>query len=255
VEYSNEVWNGMFLQNRHAQQQAKALGLGPAERPWEGAAMFHARRSVEIFRIWEEVLGSRDRLVRVIAWQAAGGAYWSDKMVLASGEAWRQCDALAIAPYISFMPSPTGKKNPSDEVAKWTLAQVLDYTETNALPACIGWMKAQKQVADKYKLKLMCYEAGQHLVGVGGGENNEALTRLFHAANRDPRMGAIYARYLDAWRDLGGDLCCIFASTGAWSKWGSWGLLEFADQLPQDVPKCQAVLDWNRRNPPPTLVR
>lgn len=249
VEYSNEVWNGMFAQNRYAQQQAKALGLGPTERPWEGAAMFYGRRSVEIFGLWEEVLGGRDRLVRVIAWQAAGGSYWSDKMVLAPGETWRHCDALAIAPYISFMPSPTSKNTPADEVARWSVAQVLDYTETNALPECIGWMKTQKQVADKYHLKLLCYEAGQHLVGVGGAENNETLTRLFHEANRHPRMGALYTRYLDAWRDLGGDLCCIFASTGSWSKWGSWGLLENAEQSPQDVPKCRAVLEWNRRNP------
>jgi len=41
---------------------------------------------------------------------------------------------------------------------------------------------------------------------------------------------------------------CVFASTGSWSKWGSWGLLEFADQTEKDVPKCQAVLEWNRKN-------
>jgi hypothetical protein len=103
---------------------------------------------------------------------------------------------------------------------------------------CVGWMQTQKKVADKYGLKLVCYEAGQHLVGVGGGEDNEQLTKLFHAANRHPRMGAIYGEYLDTWRSLGGNLMCIFASTGAWSKWGSWGLLEFADQAEKDIPKC-----------------
>ncbi len=61
-------------------------------------------------------------------------------------------------------------------------------------------------------------------------------------------MGAIYGKYLDTWRNLGGDLMCVFASTGSWSKWGSWGLLEFADQTEKDVPKCQAVLEWNRKN-------
>jgi len=86
VEYSNEVWNSMFLQHKYAEAKAKELGLGPKERPWEGAAMFHSRRSVEIFRIWEQVFGGKERLVRVIAWQAAGGDYWSDKMVLSQEE-------------------------------------------------------------------------------------------------------------------------------------------------------------------------
>jgi len=247
VEYSNEVWNGMFEQHRYAEEQGKRLGLGPKERPWEGAAMFHARRSVEIFNLWEQVFGGRDRLVRVIAWQAAGGSYWTDNMLLGQQGTAKHCDALAIAPYISFMPSPENKSLRSDEVAKWPLEQVLDRVETNALPECIGWMKTQKAVADKYGLKLVCYEAGQHLVGVGGGENNQALTELLIAANHHSRMGIIYTKYLDAWRGVGGDLMCIFSSVATSSKWGSWGLLEGADETAS--PKNDSVVKWNLANP------
>jgi hypothetical protein len=247
VEYSNEVWNGIFEQHRYAEEQGKRLGLGPKERPWEGAAMFHARRSVEIFNIWDQVFGSRSRLVRVIAWQAAGGAYWTDNMLLGQQDAAKHCDALAIAPYISFMPSPENKNLRSDEVAKWSLGQVLDRVETNALPECIGWLRTQKAVADKYGLKLVCYEAGQHLVGVGGGENNQALTDLLIAANHDPRMGIIYTKYLAAWREVGGDLMCLFSSVATSSKWGSWGLLEGADET--SSPKFDTVVKWNSAHP------
>jgi hypothetical protein len=246
LEYSNEVWNGMFEQHRYAEEQAKKLGLGPKERPWEGAAMFYGRRSVEMFRIWEEVFGNHERLVRVIAWQAAGGSYWTDNMLLAQQDTAWHSDALAIAPYISFMPSPDSKSLKAEEVAKWSLDQLLDRVETNALPECIGWMRTQKAVADKYGLKLVCYEAGQHLVGVGGGENNEALTKLFISANHHPRMGAIYEKYLEAWCGLGGDLMCMFSSVAASSKWGSWGLLEGADET--SSPKSDAVIKWNQRN-------
>ena len=247
IEYSNEVWNGMFEQHRYAEEQGKKLGLGPKERPWEGAAMFHAQRSVEIFRIWEAAYGGHERLVRVIAWQAAGGSYWTDNMLLAQQDTAKHCDALAIAPYISFMPSPDNQSLKSAEVAKWSVDQLLDRVETNALPECIGWMKTQKVVADKYGLKLVCYEAGQHLVGVGGGENNEDLTKLLIAANHHPRMGGIYTTYMDAWRGLGGDLMSIFSSVAASSKWGSWGLLEGADE--NASPKFDAVVGWNRENP------
>jgi hypothetical protein len=82
---------------------------------------------------------------------------------------------------------------------------------------------------------------------VGGGENNEDLTKLFIAANHHPRMGGIYTRYLDAWRRLGGDLVSIFSSVAGSSKWGSWGLLEGADE--NTSPKFDAVVGWNRENP------
>jgi len=245
VEYSNEVWNGKFEQHRYAEAQGKRLGLGPKERPWEGAAQFHARRSMEIFRAWEQGFGGRDRLVRVIAWQAAGGAYWTDQMLLSFEEAGKHCDALAIAPYLTFMPSPEAKGLRSDDVAHWSVEQVLDRVETQALPECVGWMKEQKAVAAKYGLKLVAYEAGQHLVGVAGGENNELLTQLLIAANHHPRMGAIYTEYLDAWRGQGGDLMCLFSSVSASSKWGSWGLLEGADET--GSPKFDAVRAANGR--------
>jgi hypothetical protein len=245
VEYSNEVWNGMFGQNKYAQEQGKLRKLGEPARPWEGAGMFHAERSTEIFRIWEQEFGSHERLVRVVAWQA-GGDWWTDKILLPHKDTAQHCDALAIAPYISMIMSPRGKPS-SDTVSQWSLHQVLDYAETNALPECLRWMRAQKQVADKYKLKLMAYEAGQHLVGAGGGENNDQLTKLFIEANRHPRMGKLYEAYLDGWRSAGGDLCCIFSSTATPSKWGSWGLLEHA--LEERNPKYNAVLGWNARNP------
>jgi hypothetical protein len=242
LEYSNEVWNGGFAQHLYAEQRGRNLELGPKDRPWEGAALFYAQRSMQIFRIWEQVFGGHSRLVRVLAWQAAGGEYWTDQMLLGQQDAGKNCDALAIAPYISFMPSPDHPSLKPDDVARWPLDRLLDYLETNSLPQCIGWMKLQKAVAEKYKLPLVCYEAGQHLVGVGGAENNEALTKLLVAANQHPRMGVLYARYLDAWRDLGGDLLCIFSSVAASSKWGSWGLLEGTDEA--SSPKFDAVQKW-----------
>ncbi|MEI7733588.1 MAG: cellulose-binding protein, partial [Verrucomicrobiota bacterium] len=127
--------------------------------------------------------------------------------------------------------------------------RLLEHIRQKPLPECLKWVGDAKQIADKYKLKLVCYEAGQHLVGVGGGENNNAMTKLFQTANRHPRMGEIYAQYLDGWKQAGGDLMCIFSSTGTWSKWGSWGLTEYFDETEHDQPKYKTVLDWNRQNP------
>lgn len=244
VELSNEMWNSQFEQTRHGQGRAKELKLGPAERPWEGGAMYYVQRSVEMFKIWEDVFGGKDRLVRVIAWQAASGTYWLDGMVMARTKP-GEVDALAIAPYMSMNLSPKSKPS-SDEVAKWTVEEVMHHVMTKSLPESAKWMEEAAAVAKKYNVKLVCYEAGQHLVGVGGGENNDALTKLFHQANASEQMGEAYREYFAAWEKAGGDLLCNFSSVSSWSKWGSWGLVQYYDQGPKDSPKLRETLKWGK---------
>jgi hypothetical protein len=245
IEYSNEVWNNMFPQTRYSWDQAKKLGIGPAERPWEGGGKYYARRSVEIFRIWEEVFGGRDRLVRVLAWQS-GNTWWMENVILPYQDAHQHADALAIAPYIGMNVPRQGEDLTSDKVAGWSVEQVLDHLQTRALPKSIAAIKSTKTVADEYGLTLLAYEGGQHMVGVAGGENNEQMTRLFQAANAHPRMGRIYDAYFTAWTDAGGDLFCYFSSVGRWSKWGSWGILQHYDEDPRQSPKFLATMRWAR---------
>ena len=248
VEYSNEVWNGVFAQHRYAEEKGKEMGLGPKERPWEGAGMYYVHRSLEIFGIWEEVFGGRERLVRVLAWQAPA-AWWFEHILLPTEDAAKRCDALAIAPYITMCIAPNG--NPSTEtVAGWTVEQVLDYAETKALAESVKWMTDIRQVADKHGLRLIAYEGGQHLVGVGGGENNERMTELFLAANRHPRMGDLYRRYYDAWRRIANDLFCTFSSIGGWSKWGSWGLAEWFDDTAREGSEAESHAGLDGRESP-----
>lgn len=236
VELSNEVWNGGFVQHHDYGKEGVRLGLADGSKPWEAAHRYYARRSRQVWRIWEEVWGGSSRLVRVLGAQAAN-AWWAEQD-LAYEDTFKSCDALAIAPYCSFNVSPDGTPS-ATTVAGWTVDQVMDHLETRSLPECVDWMKSCKKVADRFKVRLICYEAGQHAVGVAGGENNDALTKLLNAANRTERMGGLYSRYLDAWRDAGGgDLCCLFSSVGAFSKWGSWGLLE---HYTDDTPKFRAV--------------
>lgn len=242
IEYSNEVWNGQFQQQHYAAEQGQKLGF--AEKPWENAWRYTAHRSLEIFRIWEEEFGGRDRLVRVLPSQAANS--YVAQQVLGWEDAGNHADVLAIAPYISMNIPERGDRHTASEVATWSPDQFLDDVEANALPQCIEWMKQNKAVADQYGLQLVSYEAGQHFVGVAGGENNEQLTHLLHTVNAHPRMNGIYEQYFDAWEENGGGLMCHFSSVGAWSKWGSWGLLQYADEDPVRSPKYAAAIEWAR---------
>lgn len=251
IEYSNEVWNGMFEQSRWCQKKAVESGKWPElkDRPWEANIKLFSIRSREIFRIWRQELG-KDRVVGTIAWQAASGAHWLDGLLLGWDETAKEADALAIAPYMTMcVPAKAGNDGLSaDSVAGWSVEQVLDHVEKEALPKCIGWMQEAGKIAEKYKIKLVAYEGGQHLVGVRGGENNQKMTDLFIAANRNERMGGFYLKYLDAWKAAGGDLFCVFSSCGVSNKWGSWGIMERWNDSPEKACKLKAVLDWNAAN-------
>jgi hypothetical protein len=237
IEHSNELWNFIFRQTRHLRDEAQAARISQA------AAI--ARRSVKMFRQWQEVFGGRERLVRVLPSQAANPDL-SDQ-ILRHDEAYKQADVLAIAPYIPGDVQPQGSGMTATQVERWTVDMLLDYLEEKALPIATAAMKGQKAVADKYGLKLVAYEGGQHLVGVLGVENNETVTRLLHAANAHPRMGKLYDRYYEAWEQAGGDLHCHFHSVGTWSKWGSWGLLRHAYEDPKQSPKFMSTMRWARK--------
>jgi len=241
VEYSNEVWNGQFEQSRYAGERGMALKIG--EKPWEAAWHYTARRSKEIFKVWEREFGPKPRLVRVLASQA-GNPYVSEQ-ILKFDNAGASADALSIAPYFGLNVGPESKPNVST-VSRWSLDELFGHIDRVVLPEAQGYITGNKKVADQYRLPLIAYEAGQHLVGIQGGENDEALTKLLHAANRDPRMGAAYDRYLTGWRQAGGGLLAAFSSVSSWSKWGSWGAMEYYDEDPAKSPKMASLLKWAR---------
>jgi hypothetical protein len=243
VEYSNEVWNRSFPQGRYASLQGKALGF--AERPWEAAWRYTAHRSVKIFAIWNDEFDGTTRLVRVLPTQAANADV--SKQICAFGDSWRFADALAIAPYMSCNVPPDNARLTTKTVEGWTVDQALAYMEEKALPEAEDCIWQQKAVADRYGLRLIAYEGGQHMVGVRGGENKKEVARLFRAVNRHPAMRKLYRRYLTRWASAGGDLFCHFSSVSRWSKWGSWGLLEYGDEDPSRSAKFTAVMDWARR--------
>ena len=243
IEYSNEVWNASFEQNRRAAQKGRALGM--AETDWEAAWFYTARRSVEIFAIFEEVFGGTERLVRILPSQAAN-PYVSEQ-ILKFEDAWKKADALAIAPYFGWS-VPQEEK---DEAIKLGVDGVLKRLEDVVLPETIETIKKQKELADRYGLELMCYEAGQHLVGLWVANDDERLNNILIGANRTEKMGDLYEKYFLAWEEIGGSTLCCFSSTGEYTKWGSWGLSEYADQTDKDAPKLrvarQFAKKWNAK--------
>ncbi len=241
IEYSNEVWNFAFPQASYMVEQGERLRLDPDR--YAAGERYYSQRSVEIFKIFERVFGGADRLVRVLATQAANS--WLADLILSHKDAAKHTDALAIAPYFG---ADIGTPERADKVERMTVGALFEELRNRALPQAIEWMKAHAAVAKKYKVDLIAYEAGQHLVGVTGKENSAKLNELFDAANRHRQMRQLYERYFNAWREAGGKLMVYFSSPGTYSKWGRWGITESLYQARSDAPKYDAALDYIERN-------
>ena len=241
IEFSNEVWNKQFQQAHYAAQQGLALGLSSNRS--EAQLRFQSKRSLEIFSIWEQVYGSTDRLVRVLATQAANT--WSTTTVLDWNNAKLKADAVAIAPYFCGVAG----RGDATAIIAMTVDQLLDFCSNEITTTIKGWMDSQHAAISSRGLSMITYEGGQHLVGVGPNQNIKQLTDLFISANRHPRMQNLYSIYLNQWKAAGGELFVNFTSVSLPSKGGSFGALEYQDQDPATAPKYQALMDFIAANP------
>jgi hypothetical protein len=241
IEYSNEVWNGQFVQSHYAAEQGTKLKL--AGKPWEAGWHYTAVRSMEIFKIWEDVFGGHDRFVRVIPSQA--GVTSVSEGILGFRDTAKHTDALAVAPYMGYSIGRGKTADLGEQMKDWSITQMLDHFEKTAFASSLERMRKDKAVADKYGVKLIAYEGGQHMVAfVKNQELVRKLTKTMQECNRHPRMGAMYTRYFDEWAKLGGDVFAVFSSISAWSNHGAWGLAEYYDSKPADYPKLAATLQW-----------
>ena len=260
VEYSNEMWNPAFSQFTWVTAQALAQWPGGTDSGYTKVINWYGKRTAEMCDIWKTAFGDQaNRVVCVIGGQAANAwtasqaldcPLWDKKPCSAHG-----INAVTIAPYFGYY---IGLPAHQAVVDGWTHeadggldklftelrsgGQFSDSPSGGALAESLRWVDSYVTLAKQYRLSLLAYEGGQHLVGIGGVENDAALTNLLINANRDPRMGALYLDYLKAWEAHGGGLMMNYADIGIPSKWGSWGVLDHV--LQTHSPKYDALVDY-----------
>lgn len=234
VEYSNEVWNGLFEQSAYAMREGVRLGLSSNE--YEAGLRYHSQRSAAVIAAWKDVFGAdRERVIGVFA--AHGVNPWSSEVVLSWQDAARYADVLAVAPYFG---GGMGGPDHAATTATWSLDQLFEELQKEVDGQNRDVIIQQAEIARKYDLPLVAYEGGQHLVGYSGTEHDKHLHDFFAKANRDPRMGDLYRRHIRHWQEAGGGTYVLFNSMGTYSQWGSWGLLEHESDA---TPKWAAVQD------------
>ncbi len=240
LEYSNEVWNGIFEQNYYAAE--KGAELGYTGEPWERTWKYTAKRSADIFYIFENVFGNSNRFVKIIPTQMV--PYIAEKLIEHFNDAFYNphgvtADVVAMAPY--FGGGLGDELGNNGSYSTISVDEILDKTAAAATQAIQDALDI-KSVALKHNLKIIAYEGGQHLVAYGENGNLDILTQKLNDANRNPRMKDIYCDYFDQWYDtVKGDMFAVFSSHGRYSRYGSWGIKEYMDDL--DAPKYKAILD------------
>ena len=250
VEYSNETWNGGYTQRYYVEAMGVSLNLD--SNPFGAAQKYVARRSGQIWNIFQQVFGSAagSRLVKVMAtaWVSVTDMRVSallDTNINVSGVL---PDALAIAPYFGkgFTLSDLPPNAPYP-----TVDDILTNLSVQSIAEQQLQVGFQKNRADAQGWRLVCYEGGQTFVGIQEAQNDTNLTAILTAANRDPRMFTLYTQYLDMLKAQGVDLFNNYSYCGNWGNSGNWGALEYQDQPTNDAPKYAALVEWIAAHPVP----
>lgn len=269
LEYSNEIWNWLFSQaifvnenapghaNAYVSEGLAAIRATPGDHPYKGAFM-----KARLFRLWREEFGQSEfdrRVLRV----AAGQAGWFDTfrrlveyLFNTIGEG---ADVLSPTAYFNFTTADHNRWNAMDP-SLVTPDMIIDAVARD-WPAWELNKRELGALATRFGMSLAVYEGGQHMQPYLQGEfgYNQAVWD----AQIHPRM---YDLYMENFRimalpEVNTTLYVAFSYVSAReSRWGSWGHLEYLEQLNapnlrEIAPKYQALLDANTPREQVTSVK
>ena len=269
VEFSNEVWNPGYAEYHYAAQQGAALWPGKTNefgdnRNWYGM------RTAQMCDIWAQVWGGDySRVHCVLAAQAANTYTVRSSLdcTLWSGAPCykHHVTDVAIAPYFGWSArnTPAGWNSANsanvlnDIFAEFNAGSTGGLIPANspggAVQESSDWVAAYQKVLAPYGLPLIAYEGGQSIDGFPTYANGSGIVNAYIAANRDPRMAAVYTKALQSWKANGGRLYVLYNDITSAGKYGEWGLLEsFMDTvtpLSSAPPKWQAVQNFMATTP------
>ena len=236
IEYTNEAWNTTFSHSEYTQKQGIKLGLG--NNAVEAGYQYYTIRARQMFKLWEDVFGGHERLVRIIgSWDSRPDI---TKKLLAYDNTYQAVDAVAIAPYFGGNTKGFRESTTVDDIFRLTT----EPDSYRSLPEVLNHVKTQADLAKQFGVQLLGYEGGQGLVDWVTREPTQHPNPLFFAANRDPRMGQLYTEFLNGWQQSGAQLMMLFTAPRTCQWYGCWGLKEHIRQPTEQAPKYNAVMNY-----------
>ncbi len=251
VEFSNEVWNGIFSQNEwNRQRAAEDAASGNRQLDFDGTDNIYylgwrrtadlTRQVSELFRReWGEerwkILGRP-----VLAGQIANPEVLRQGLLYLQsvhGPPARYLSALAGAPYFHL-----GDADLREDLSP---EEVLDVLEDSAREMPV-WARLEENaaLARWYGLDWVAYEGGPDTMG----PHNVAAKK---SASLHPRMQTICEDFLRLWEGFGGGLFVWYlaGATSYDTAYGTWGLTN--DMTVQDTPKIRALDSYAATDPGP----
>ncbi len=241
VEYTNEAWNGIFTQHHYMMNKGMVLHLDQ-DKTTAGHKLY-SKRSVEIFKRWQEVMGGTERIVRVMGGMTTNSNM--TKILLGYEDAYRHTDAIAIAPYFYINDKDVKKVRSVDHIFQQLTAK----NNRHSIPNILNYVKKQAEHAQSFGVDLIAYEGGQHLVSYNTHSNTEGSNPYLIKANKDQRMANLYYQFLQGWKNAGGKLFVAFSAPRQYTWIGSWGIKEYITQPTHEAPKYRALLAFNHNEP------
>lgn len=256
VEYSNEVWNGLFEQASAMHDLGLAAFEGAEEYGYfETSLSYYGKRAAEVMQLFSAVFDGADssQLVRVVG--GLTGGEWLTQQAL-TAPAWLQADpdaydapanyfdAIAVTTYFGgdIVTNPdllqTIKEAIEDDAvdANQVLAEMLrDPDVSSSLPNIADALAAHSALADEYDLALVSYEGGQHVHHLAGTDGDGlAIEAFMRAFVRSEEMGALYQELIDIWHAHGDGPFMNFGWIGAPNNYGSWSVkATYEDETPR----------------------
>jgi len=239
VEYSNETWNGGFIQNQYTINQGIAGGL-PGDNQWYQGGAFSVYRSLQIFKAFQDVFGSSamgSRVMRVVSW--SGNMDIADKAFanVLNSSTWnpnsQKVDMGAVAPYIG----------PNDDAGSGLLdgnsANIATRFRANVDWNYTNYMLPAKAIANKYGFPLGCYEGGQQMnTNAGTWSSNQAIYNE-------------YKYMFDKLNSVGLVMFNHYTHLGVYVAGQAWGAKSDINQTLATSPKFRAITDWVSANAAP----
>ncbi|MEZ5448475.1 MAG: hypothetical protein R3E89_05510 [Thiolinea sp.] len=254
IEYTNEPWNGIFWASLYVREKGRDLD----SNPYRAGYKYYASRAVDIFKIWHDVFGGSERLVRILNTYHPD-EFMSRNMLSFNGNH-QFVDAIASAPYFQGCWDRAANAACADEDKVPLLMKdissvddifnVLDNpADPYGISAINNWSKVQAQVAKDFNVHLFTYEGGQHLTVNWGDASistarKNSLLDLFRAANRDRRMAGRYSQLLNGWKNNGGELFMLYTLPQTYHKFGTFGIKEQLGQERFAAPKYDMSMQF-----------
>lgn len=249
LEDTNEYWNRQFKQFKWIEEQARSHAEEWKLNDPPGGDVrhrYHAKRTIEIGRIFRDVFGGNDTRIRpVLTGQVAGYGNTEDavKWVEANyGPLKEQVYGIACAPYFGNYGPATAVASTADELADHLLAAAKKYS-TPASPTAAATGKFHALAKSK-GVHSMAYEGGADLGGPPGKMDQKLAQRYVAVraeAQTRPSTGQAVGEYIEWWFASGGDEFFYYNDFSPYARSGYWGLSNYPGKI--DTPKYKAAIE------------